>query len=114
MIERLLLDGIDAEAAGPPVGGEHDPAVLASAHEAETALALLQLAEARAEIALDAAVFERVPVFRGNRQAGNGYIGHCRNSHPRQRRDSPVKFLTPCSSPPPSPGHAAPGSSARR
>ena len=62
MVERLLLDGIHAEAARAAIGGEDDPVALAGANEAEAALALVERAVARAEVALDAAVAERVPV----------------------------------------------------
>ena len=53
--ERLLLDRVDAEARGAAVGGEDDPVALPGAHEAQAALALVQLAQARADVALDAA-----------------------------------------------------------
>ena len=43
---------------GAAVGGEDDPVVPAGAHEAQAALALVQLAEARADVALDAPVVE--------------------------------------------------------
>ena len=65
MVEWLLFDRVDAKAGRPAVGSEHDRVVLPRAHEAETALAFMQLAEARAEIALDAAVVQRVPVAAG-------------------------------------------------
>src|SRR5690606_10115656 len=61
MVERLLLDRVDAEAGGAPVGGEHHPARLVLAHEAEPALPLVQLAVARTEVALHAPVGQRVP-----------------------------------------------------
>lgn len=63
MIERLLLDGIDAEAARASVHGEHDLAVAALADEAEPALPLVQLAQPWAKVALDPAIFEGVPIF---------------------------------------------------
>src|SRR4029450_8339882 len=50
MVERLLLDRVDAEAGGPPIGGEHDLVVLPRAHEAQAALALAELAVARADV----------------------------------------------------------------
>ena len=65
MVERLLLDRVDAEAGRAAVGGQHDLVVLAGAHEAQTALALVQLALARAQVALDAPVLEPVPVAAG-------------------------------------------------
>src|SRR5262249_32983531 len=45
---------------------EDDLVVQPSAHEAEPALPLPQLAEARAEVALDALVVDRVPVLGGD------------------------------------------------
>ena len=56
LVERLLLDGVDAEAARAAVGREHHLVALALADEAEAALAVLEPAVARAEVALDAAV----------------------------------------------------------
>src|ERR1700688_3073356 len=71
MVQRLLLDRIDAVAARPAVGLEHDLAALAGAHETEAALSLEQLAGPRAEIALDTPllkpVVEAVPVLRRHR-----------------------------------------------
>src|SRR4030095_7180207 len=65
VIERLLLDGIDAEAAGAAVAREHDRIALARAHEAEPALTLTQLAGTRADVALHTSVLEEVPVACG-------------------------------------------------
>src|SRR5438105_2688706 len=62
MVERLLLDRVDAEAGRPAVGREDDLVVPAAAHEAQTALPFVQLAIAGAQVALDAPVFETVPV----------------------------------------------------
>jgi hypothetical protein len=62
MIERLFLDRIDAEAGRAAIGCQKDFIVLPATHKAETALTLAQLAETRAKIALDAAVFELVPI----------------------------------------------------
>ena len=65
MVERLLLDRIDAEAGRAAVGRQHDRVALALADEARAALALVQAAVARAEVALDAAVVEAVPPAAG-------------------------------------------------
>src|SRR5262249_18705447 len=62
MVERLLLDRVDAEAARAPVGREHDLVALARPDEAEAALPVAQLALTRTDVALEAAVRERVPV----------------------------------------------------
>src|SRR5262249_5655661 len=62
VIERLLLDRIDAKAGGAAIRGEQDLVVLARAHEAEAALAFVQLAIARAQVALEAAVLQSMPV----------------------------------------------------
>src|SRR5262249_7360321 len=66
VVQRLLLDRIDAEAARPAIGREDDLVVQPGAHEAEPALPLPQLAEARAEVALDALAVDRVPVLGGD------------------------------------------------
>src|SRR5262249_21938110 len=66
VIERLLLDGINAKAAGAAVRGQHDLPVLACPHEAEAALPFVELAQARAQVTLDAPVFESVPVAGRN------------------------------------------------
>jgi hypothetical protein len=44
------------------IGSEHDLIVGASAHEAQPALAFVEPAIARAEIALNAPIYERMPV----------------------------------------------------
>src|SRR5207248_9985 len=67
--ERLLLDRVDAETRGAPVGGEHHLVVLSRAHEAEAALPFVELAVARAEVALNAAVVELVPPLAGGAHA---------------------------------------------
>ncbi len=77
VVERLLLDGIDAETRRAPVRGEDHRVVHARAHEAGAALALVQPALARAEVALDAAVLERVPPAAGVQRALDG-IRHAR------------------------------------
>jgi hypothetical protein len=56
MVERFLLHRVDAEAAGPPIAGEHDLVVDAGADETQAALALAQLARPRAHVALNATV----------------------------------------------------------
>src|SRR5207244_11639693 len=61
VVERLLLDRVDAEPGGAAVRGEHHAAAFHLAHEAHAALALVQPAVARAQVALDAAVFEAMP-----------------------------------------------------
>jgi hypothetical protein len=62
MVERLLLDGIDAEAGGAAVGCEHDLVSLARAHEAKATLTFVQFAITGTDIALNAPVFEPVPI----------------------------------------------------
>ena len=62
MIERLFLDGIDAKSGRTPIGGEHDLIVLPGAHKAQTALAFVQLAIARTNIALDAPIRQSMPI----------------------------------------------------
>jgi hypothetical protein len=60
--ERLLLDGIHAEAARAAPRGQHDAVAVARAHEAQTALPVREATLARAHVALQAAVGERSEV----------------------------------------------------
>jgi hypothetical protein len=64
VVQRLLLDGVDAEPGTAPVRREEHPVPDPLANEAKPALAVLQLAVARAQVALDAAVVELVPPAR--------------------------------------------------
>ena len=66
VVQRLLLDRIDAEPAGTPIGRQDHGAVQAGAHETHPALSFLQLAGAGAEVALDPSILEAVPVPGGN------------------------------------------------
>src|SRR5207302_7365645 len=65
VIERLLLDRIDAEPARPSVSRQDDLVLLPRPDETEAALPFVQRAVARADVALDASVVERVPVASG-------------------------------------------------
>ena len=65
VIERLLLDRIDAETGGAAVGGQLHRSVVHLADEAGAALAFVQLAVARAQVALDASVGQGVPPAGG-------------------------------------------------
>lgn len=62
MIERFFLDRIDAKSGRTPIGGQHNLLVLPGAHKAQAALAFVQLAIAWADIALDAAIRQSMPV----------------------------------------------------
>ena len=64
MVERLLLDGVHAEARRAAITRQHDLVLDATPDEAQPPLALVQLAGARTDIALDPAVGEVVPVSR--------------------------------------------------
>ena len=65
VVQGLLFDGIDAEARGSPVGGEHHLSPLAPPDEAEASLPFPQPTETGTEIALNPAVFETVPIASG-------------------------------------------------
>ncbi len=67
VVQRLLLDRVDAEPRRAPPGGQPDLAALGRPDETEPALALVQLAFARTDIAADAAVRQRGPVPGGDR-----------------------------------------------
>ena len=74
MIERLFLDGIDAEAGRATIGREHNLIACAPAHETQPALPLVELAVARADITLEPAVRKRVPI--ACRQPLDGVLCH--------------------------------------
>jgi len=61
MVQRVLLDRIDAEARVAPVGRERHRVADALAHKAHAALPVVQPAIARTQVALDASVVEPVP-----------------------------------------------------
>jgi hypothetical protein len=63
MVQRFFFYRIDAIAAGTTIGGEDYPAIQAGTHKTQAPLALVKFAFARAEITLDAAIVEKVPVF---------------------------------------------------
>jgi hypothetical protein len=70
MIERFFLNRIDAKSGRTSVGGEHDLLVLPGAHKAQAALAFMQFAIARTDIALDAPIRQSMPIaawVSGNR-----------------------------------------------
>src|SRR5262249_53574553 len=61
VIERLLLDRVNAKAGRAPIGRE-DNLVAPCAHEAKAPLPFVQPAVARAQVALDATVRQGMPV----------------------------------------------------
>src|SRR4030095_1917485 len=61
MVQRLLLDRIDAETGRASVGGQHDRVVEPCANEALPALSFVQPAFTRAQVALNATVVEAMP-----------------------------------------------------
>jgi hypothetical protein len=65
MIERFLLDGIDTEAAGPAAGGKNDFTIPTGSDETKAALAVAKFAQARADLAFDAAVGQGSPIAAG-------------------------------------------------
>jgi hypothetical protein len=62
MIERFFLDRIDAKSGRTPIGGEHDLLVLPGADKAQPALAFVQFAIARTDIALEAPIRQSMPI----------------------------------------------------
>src|SRR6516225_6892119 len=65
MIERLLLNRIDAKARRTSIGRQDHLVALAHSHEAEAALPLMQFAVPRADVALDPSVVDPVPLGGG-------------------------------------------------
>jgi hypothetical protein len=64
VMQRLLLDRVDAEARTAAVRGQHHFVAHALAHEAQPALPFVQLAVARTQVALDAPIRQRMPPAR--------------------------------------------------
>jgi hypothetical protein len=62
LVQGLLFYWIDTESRGAAISREHDPVILAAAHEAQAALAFVHPAAARADVALHPAVLQRVPI----------------------------------------------------
>jgi len=77
VVERLLLDRVDAEARGAAVGGQDDPVALAGAHEAQAPLALMEPAGPRADVALDPPVGKAGPPRGGEGIGGGSHHLHC-------------------------------------
>src|SRR5947207_12752973 len=69
MVERFLLDRVDAKAARAAVAEQPDTPCLRATHEAQASLPIAQLAGSRADVALHTAVVQRVPVARVNGRA---------------------------------------------
>jgi hypothetical protein len=65
MIQRFLLDRIDAEAARSTVRVQLHFACIDASHETQTTLSFMHLASARAYIALDATIVESMKVACG-------------------------------------------------
>ena len=61
VVERLLLDGIDAVSAGEAVAGENDGTAVIGPDKTEAPLPLLQFAEAGTKVALDPAIVQAMP-----------------------------------------------------
>ena len=67
VVERLLLDRVDAVATRAAVCRQHHLIAGPASHETHPALTVPQLARSRAHVALDAAVVELVPILRRHR-----------------------------------------------
>jgi hypothetical protein len=65
MMQRLFFDRVNAEAGRTAISGEDHLVSDVLAHKAGTALAVVQLAVTRAQVALNAAVAESVPPATG-------------------------------------------------
>jgi hypothetical protein len=62
VVQWLLFYWIGTEARRAAVSREHDPVILPATHEAQAALAFVEPAIARTDIALDTPVIEPVPI----------------------------------------------------
>ena len=99
MVERFLLNRINAESTGTTVGGQDDLVVLTGADKTDATLAFLQLAVPWARIALHPPIRQLVPVFRrhdGDDISHNTsaiYCGHARESIARHRTERTTSFF---------------------
>lgn len=73
MVEWFLLDRVDTEAAGAAISGQDHLSACAGADEAQTALTIAQLAQARAQIALQTPIIQGMPVASRN---ADWFISH--------------------------------------
>ena len=62
MVERFLLNRIDAESGRASIGGEDELAVLVGSDETEAPLTGAQAAFSGAEVALDATILGSMPI----------------------------------------------------
>jgi len=62
VVQRFLLDRVDAKAARAAVARQYQLFVGASPHETHAALLIAQFAVARAQVALQSPILEPVPV----------------------------------------------------
>ena len=63
MIQRFFFYRVYTVATGASIRGEHNLAFNTGAHKAQAALALVQFTFTRADITLNPAIVETVPVF---------------------------------------------------
>jgi len=75
VVQGLLLDRVDAEAAAPAVAREHDRVALAPADETVAELPLVQPAFLRTNVTLNASVFNLVPVLGRVADTREGFHG---------------------------------------
>lgn len=64
MVERFFFDRVDAKATGQSIAQQTYFVSDSAADKTEAALSVIQLAKARAQVALEFAIFQRVPVTR--------------------------------------------------
>jgi hypothetical protein len=74
MIQRLFLDRIDAKTTRTTVADQLDFIIEALSYITQPALSIAQMAVSRTQVALQAAVFETVPVAGGNYRILHGLI----------------------------------------
>jgi len=64
VVQRFLLNWIDAETARASVSEELEPTLLDPSHETQTALSLVHAATSRTNVALHTTIGKRLPVAR--------------------------------------------------
>jgi len=65
MVEWFFFNGVNTKTAGTSIGGQHNLVIFPGAHETQPPLAFLEMTESWADVALDAAILEFMPILCG-------------------------------------------------
>ena len=65
MVEWFFFNRINTKTAGTAIGGQHNLIIFPGTHETQPPLTFLEMTESWADIALNAAILEFMPIFCG-------------------------------------------------